>query len=359
MVFLLQYIINDKVKILFSENFASEPLNFREILYLKGPLPDLDTDSDLARVRRGAHRRGGGRRRVGVRRRRRRSHHRAVLTHQPLGARQGGGRRRRHLDALAVHLDADLLGLEAAHPDAGARLGVDGDGEGAGLLDVGGGGGRVDGDGVGGDGGGEDGGVAGVVGEARRRGGAERDGVGGGGGGEGEVVVEVDDLLVGVLGGDGELDGVGERRRGGRRREVERGELDGRDGEAGAVRAVEQVERAAGDGGDERQEDDDQQRPAEAAAEAASAGTPAPPLRRRRLRPVDWPLVHLRLGRRERRRRAAAARVRHCRRWVGLRGRVDAVGHWRRRGRERGAARRGLWRRWNGGGGDGGVEFLE
>ena len=278
-------------------------------------------------MRGGAHRRRGGLRAVQRGGCRGRCQGGAVLALRPLRRRRGRAGRR-DLDAIAAHLDVHLLGLEAADLDARPRVGVYGDGESAGLLEVGAGAAGVDGDGSGGDGRGEDGGVAGLVREAGNGGVPERDGVGGGGGGEGEVVVDVHELLVGVLGGDGELDGVGEDGRGGGGGEVERGEADGGDGEAGALRAVEQVEDAARGGGDYREEDDDQQRPAEAAAEAATAG-PAASALGRALRPVDGALVHLRLGRRR-----AFATVGHCGRRGGLGGGVDAVGHCSRRRRE-------------------------
>jgi len=194
-----------------------------------------------------------------------------------------------------VHLDANLLGLEPAHPDAGLGLQVHGDGELAGLLDVGARRGGIDRERGRRDGGLDDGDVAGVGREPGHGRLAERDGVGGRGGRHGEVVVEVDELLVGVLGRQRHVDGVAQRgRRGGRRQAQLRHARHGQR-ERRAVRAVQEVEGAAHHGGQEGEEEDDEHRPEEAAAAAERAGPPAsaPALRGRLLWPVDGPLVHL------------------------------------------------------------------
>jgi hypothetical protein len=184
------------------------------------------------------------------------------------------------------------------------------DGEAAGLLDVGAGSGGVHCEGRGGDGAVYDSDVPRLVREPWHGGLAERDGVGRRGGRDGEVVIEVDELLVGVPGGEREVDGVGERGRGGGGGEAELGDARHGEREGRAVRAVEQVECAANDGRDEGEEEEDDHRPEEAAAATERAGPVAAVLGAALLRPVDGPLVHLgRVG--GRRRRGGLAVGRH------------------------------------------------
>lgn len=94
------------------------------------------------------------------------------------------------------------------------------------------------------------------------------------GDGDGDGVVEENELLVGVPGGDGEVKAGVEARGGAGGGEVKGGEFEAGDGEGGAVGAVEEPDDATGDGGeeDEGEEEDGEPDAAEAAATAASAG---------------------------------------------------------------------------------------
>ena len=97
--------------------------------------------------------------------------------------------------------------------------------------------------------------VFGAAGECRVRSVGEDDVVGGDGNGEG--VVENGDFLVGVAGGDGEVEGGGEAAGGGGvgggGGEVEFRCLEGGDREGRAVGAVEHPERRPSGGGEEDQ----------------------------------------------------------------------------------------------------------
>lgn len=88
---------------------------------------------------------------------------------------------------------------------------------------------------------------------------------------DGDRIVEEDDLLVRVSGGDGEIqarvEGIGG--------EVEGGELEGGDGERWALGAVEDPYDAAGDGGKEEQGEEEDDEPDAADAASVAAAPPA------------------------------------------------------------------------------------
>lgn len=88
--------------------------------------------------------------------------------------------------------------------------------------------------------------------------------------GDGDGVVHVDELLVRVIGCDGDVEPRVQARRGG---DVEGGELEGRDGEGRSLGAVEDVEHGTGDGGQDYKEDDDEGEPQTAGARAAPPAT--------------------------------------------------------------------------------------
>lgn len=70
-------------------------------------------------------------------------------------------------------------------------------------------------------------------------------------------VVEEDEFLVGVIGGDGEVEFGVE----GVRSVVELGDLEGGDGEGGALGSVEEPDDGGGDGGEEEDEEDEESGP--------------------------------------------------------------------------------------------------
>lgn len=141
--------------------------------------------------------------------------------------------------------------------------------------------------------------------------------------GDGSSVVVVDELAVGVAGGDveaepgGELPGAGD---------IERCEAEAGDVEYRAVGAVDEVEHARGDGGKENEDDEDEREPE---AAGATAAPPAAPGRRSLadLGPIGGKrgAVRLPLGRRERRRHPVRGLRR---RRDGLRRRVHTILHY-------------------------------
>lgn len=123
-------------------------------------------------------------------------------------------------------------------------------------------------------------------------------------------IVDVDELLVRVPSGDGEVESGVELGGGG---EVEVGELEGGDGEGRALRAVDDIEGHAGEANEEDEDEEGDGQP-EAAGAAPAAAVP-------RLGAVRRPRVAVELRLRCREGRIAGAVD------GGLGGGVDSVGH--------------------------------
>ncbi|KAK4755910.1 hypothetical protein SAY87_009667 [Trapa incisa] len=213
------------------------------------------------------------------------------------------------LNSVAFYSDSDLLALQLPgfHSNLGVHLdrqrdaarppeiGPEGlDGVGVEVL-----GSRGDDDAL------EYGLVLGAAGE-RREGGVPDGDTAAGEEGDGEGVVEEGEVVgVGILRGDGEVEGSGETGGGGGGvgSEVEGAGPEREDGEGRPVGVVEDVEGRSGDGGEEGEHQEEEDRPEAAAAEGAPAPPTVAPAVRGRLRAVGP--VELGLRRSSRRRREA------------------------------------------------------
>ena len=187
------------------------------------------------------------------------------------------------LDAIAGHSDSHLAALKPSHFDLHLRVHLKFQRQPTFLLQIWSQGShwiRVQVAGVAGESGFQDCEVLGAAGECWVGSVGEDDVVRWDGNSEG--VVENGDFLVGVAGGDGEVEGGGEMAGGGRvgggSGEVELSCLEGGDWEGRAVGAVEHPKRRAGGGGQEDQQEKHEKKPEKAAAAdapARPAGTPA------------------------------------------------------------------------------------